>query len=124
MILARSLRNQRLMRGDAESVVPTANVTLEATRCELCRLGSVMRYLPEGDPRHHSVIGYCQREPSTPPTLTTPTRGVIVADKSPSHHNAKKVGKSLKEKRLEKHQKRDTKKGLFGEPSAGSGAQV
>jgi hypothetical protein len=84
-----------------------------------------VRYLPEGDPRHlFGVLGDCHRESSTPPTLTTPTRGVIVADKSPSHHNAKKVGKSLKEKRLEKHQKRDTKKGLFGDQSAGSGAQV
>lgn len=47
-----------------------------------------------------------------------------MADKSPIHHNTKKVGKSLKEKRLEKHQKRDTKKGLFGEQGAGRGIQM
>ena len=45
-----------------------------------------------------------------------------MADKSPSHHNTKKVGKSLKEKRNEKHAKRDSKKGLFGDQPAGSGA--
>ena len=38
-----------------------------------------------------------------------------MADKSPSHHNAKKVGKSLKEKRSEKHAKREVKKGVLGE---------
>ena len=68
------------------------------------------------------AIGGSQRVASTPPTLTTPVRGVIVADKSPSHHNTKKVGKSLKEKRNEKHAKRDSKKGLFGDQPAGSGA--
>ena len=38
-----------------------------------------------------------------------------MADKSPHHHNAKKTGKSLKEKRVEKHAKKDTKKGLLPE---------
>lgn len=38
-----------------------------------------------------------------------------MAEKSPSQHNAKKVGKSLKEKRNEKHAKRDSKKGLQSE---------
>ena len=38
-----------------------------------------------------------------------------MADKSPSQHNAKKVGKSLKEKRNEKHAKKESKKGVFGE---------
>ena len=33
-----------------------------------------------------------------------------MADKSPSHHNEKKIGKSLKEKRSEKHSKKVTKK--------------
>ena len=47
-----------------------------------------------------------------------------MADKSPSHHNAKKAGKSLKEKRNDKHAKRDSKKGLFGEQGAGSGTQA
>ena len=41
--------------------------------------------------------------------------GVIMADKSPSQHNVKKVGKSLKEKRNDKHAKKETKKGLLGE---------
>jgi hypothetical protein len=36
-----------------------------------------------------------------------------VAEKSPSQHNAKKVGKSLKEKRNDKHAKKDAKKGLL-----------
>jgi hypothetical protein len=52
---------------------------------------------------------------STPPTMTTPSEGVIVADKSPNQHNAKKVGKSLKEKRNDKHAKKESKKGLLGE---------
>ena len=38
-----------------------------------------------------------------------------MADKSPSYHNAKKVGKSLKEKRNEKHSKKDGKKILRSE---------
>jgi hypothetical protein len=38
-----------------------------------------------------------------------------VAEKSPSQHNSKKVGKSLKEKRNEKHAKRDSKKGILPE---------
>jgi len=38
-----------------------------------------------------------------------------MADKSPSQHNVKKVGKSLKEKRNEKHLKKASKKGI---PSA------
>ncbi len=38
-----------------------------------------------------------------------------MADKSPSQHNAKKVGKSLKEKRNEKHAKKAAKKGILGE---------
>ena len=38
-----------------------------------------------------------------------------MADKSPSHHNTKKVGKSLKEKRNEKHAKKESKKGLLSD---------
>lgn len=38
-----------------------------------------------------------------------------MADKSPSQHNAKKVGKTLKEKRSEKHAKKESKKGLLPE---------
>ncbi len=52
---------------------------------------------------------------STPPTMTTPTKGVTVAGKKPDQHNAKKVGKSLKEKRNDKHAKQESKKGLLGE---------
>jgi hypothetical protein len=51
---------------------------------------------------------------STPPTMTTPSEGVTVADKSPNQHNVKKVGKSLKEKRSEKHLKKESKKGILG----------
>lgn len=40
-----------------------------------------------------------------------------MADKSPSQHNVKKVGKSLKEKRNEKHAKKEGKKGVLGEKS-------
>ena len=47
--------------------------------------------------------------------MTSPTRGVTVADKSPNQHNVKKVGKSLKEKRNEKHAKKESKKGLIAE---------
>lgn len=50
----------------------------------------------------------------TSPTVTPPTRGKIMAEKSPSQHNAKKVGKSLKEKRTEKHAKKESKKGVLG----------
>lgn len=46
--------------------------------------------------------------------MTTPTGGAAVADKSPNQHNVKKVGKSLKEKRNEKHQKKESKKGIPG----------
>jgi hypothetical protein len=52
---------------------------------------------------------------STPPTMALLTRGVTMANKSPSQHNSKKVGKSLKEKRNEKHAKKDSKKGLLPE---------
>ena len=38
-----------------------------------------------------------------------------MAEKSPKQHNAKKVGKSLKVKRNEKHAKKESKKGLLGE---------
>lgn len=38
-----------------------------------------------------------------------------MANKSPDQHNAKKVGKSLKEKRNDKHAKKESKKGLLGE---------
>jgi len=38
-----------------------------------------------------------------------------MAEKSPSHHNAKKAGKTLKEKRVEKHTKKDVKRGLLGD---------
>ena len=38
-----------------------------------------------------------------------------MADKSPHQHNTKKVGKSLKEKRNEKHVKKDSKRGLVTE---------
>jgi hypothetical protein len=47
--------------------------------------------------------------------MTSPTRGVTVADKSPSQHNVKKVGKSLKEKRNEKHAKKEVKKTILGQ---------
>jgi hypothetical protein len=50
----------------------------------------------------------------TSPTVTPPTRGKTMAEKSPSQHNAKKVGKSLKEKRTEKHAKKESKKGVLG----------
>jgi hypothetical protein len=38
-----------------------------------------------------------------------------MADKSPNQHNVKKVGKSLKEKRNEKHAKKEGKKGMLGD---------
>jgi len=38
-----------------------------------------------------------------------------MADKSPNQHNTKKVGKSLKEKRNEKHTKKEAKKTILGE---------
>lgn len=50
----------------------------------------------------------------TSPTMTSPTKGVTVADKSPNQHNVKKVGKSLKEKRNVKHLKKESKKGGLG----------
>ncbi len=50
---------------------------------------------------------------STPPTMTSPARGVTMAEKSPNQHNSKKVGKTLKEKRNEKHAKKESKKGLM-----------
>jgi hypothetical protein len=38
-----------------------------------------------------------------------------MANKAPSPHNSKKAGKSLKEKRNEKHAKKESKKGLLPE---------
>jgi hypothetical protein len=38
-----------------------------------------------------------------------------MADKSPNQHNVKKVGKSLKEKRNDKHAKKEGKRGILGE---------
>jgi hypothetical protein len=52
---------------------------------------------------------------STPPILTSPTGGVTMADKSPNQHNTKKVGKSLKEKRNDKHAKKEMKRRIPGE---------
>ncbi len=43
-----------------------------------------------------------------------------MADKSPNHHNTKKVGKSLKEKRHEKMAKKESKKGLLTERTTGT----
>jgi hypothetical protein len=60
------------------------------------------------------IGGGSQRVISTP-TMPSPARGVTMADKSPNQHNAKKVGKSLKEKRNEKHAKKESKKGLVNE---------
>ena len=37
-----------------------------------------------------------------------------MANKVPNLHNAKKVGKSLKEKRNDKHAKKEAKKGVLG----------
>jgi hypothetical protein len=50
---------------------------------------------------------------SMPPSVASLTKGVTMANKSPSQHNSKKVGKSLKEKRNEKHAKKDSKKGIL-----------
>jgi hypothetical protein len=47
--------------------------------------------------------------------VTSPTKGAVMANKSPSQHNTKKTGKSLKEKRNEKHAKKESKKGLLPE---------
>ena len=58
-------------------------------------------------------LGQCSQMVSTPPIMTSPSRGVSMAEKSPSQHNAKKVGKTLKEKRNEKHAKKESKKGLM-----------
>ena len=52
---------------------------------------------------------------SAPSTMTSPAEGVTMADKSPNQHNAKKVGKSLKEKRNDKHAKKESKKILLSE---------
>jgi hypothetical protein len=38
-----------------------------------------------------------------------------MAEKSPNARNNKKVGKTLKEKRLDKHAKKDQKTGLMGD---------
>jgi hypothetical protein len=38
-----------------------------------------------------------------------------MADKSPNQHNTKKVGKSLKEKRNDKHAKKEGKKTILGQ---------
>jgi hypothetical protein len=38
-----------------------------------------------------------------------------MADKSPSQHNTKKVGKSLKEKRNDKQAKKEVKKTILGQ---------
>jgi hypothetical protein len=45
--------------------------------------------------------------------MTTPGKGDMMAEKSPHQHNTKKVGRSLKEKRIEKHAKKVSKKGLL-----------
>jgi hypothetical protein len=47
--------------------------------------------------------------------MTSPAEGVTMAEKSPHQHNAKKVGKTLKEKRNEKHAKKESKKGFSTE---------
>jgi hypothetical protein len=61
-----------------------------------------------------SEVDPSQREPDAA-TLTTPNEGVTMAEKSPNQHNVKKVGKSLKEKRNEKHAKKESKKGFTAE---------
>ena len=41
--------------------------------------------------------------------FTLPLKGAVMADKSPRQHLSKKAGKSLKEKRAEKHLKAEAK---------------
>ena len=47
--------------------------------------------------------------------VATPETRNTMAEKSPSQRNNKKVGKTLKEKRLEKHTKTTNKTGLLGD---------
>ena len=47
--------------------------------------------------------------------MTSSVKGVTMANKSPGQKNVKKVGKSLKEKRNQKHVKKESKKGLLPE---------
>jgi len=47
--------------------------------------------------------------------VATPETRNTMAEKSPSQRNNKKVGKTLKEKRLEKQTKKTTKTGLLGD---------
>jgi len=46
--------------------------------------------------------------------MTSQLEELIVAEKSPNQHNVKKTGKSLKEKRNDKHLKKASKKGIQG----------
>jgi hypothetical protein len=67
-------------------------------------------------PMSKDLTGSCPHGSiSTPPVMTSLTRGVTVANKSPNQHNTKKVGKSLKEKRNDKHAKKEIKKHILGE---------
>ena len=45
----------------------------------------------------------------TPRAVEAPIQGVAMADKSPRQHMSKKAGKSLKEKRADKHAKSENK---------------
>ena len=48
-------------------------------------------------------------------SVAMPETRNTMAEKSPSQRNNKKVGKTLKEKRLEKQTKKTTKTGLLGD---------
>ncbi len=68
---------------------------------------------PVGRRRIVEAVGRVRRGPVAYPQDTEPSglpmREQAMADKSPRQHLAKKAGKSLKEKRADKHAKADAK---------------
>lgn len=63
---------------------------------------------------HKASRAFSESGVSTSATLTSQLEEFVMADKSPNQHNVKKSGKSLKEKRNEKHLKKESKKGILG----------
>jgi hypothetical protein len=71
--------------------------------------------IAEPPTKPNGFIGVRRQSVISTPALTSPSRGVVMAEKSPNQHNVKKAGKSLKEKRNQKHAKKESKKNVLGE---------
>src|SRR3954453_18949825 len=79
-----------------------------ATHRAVCAL-EIPSIPPIGRPCRWACETSARRTVEPGSRFTLPLKGVAMADKSPRQHMSKKAGKSLKEKRAEKHLKAEAK---------------